>query len=621
MASGIRPQALTTAQAQQLEAAQSLLRAGDADGAQRICMRVVAAAPRAPDAHQLLAICLTETGAVDAAEQSFRLALQLTPDHPLILVNYAASLRRAGRTDEALEALGRAVEVAPGFAKAWIELGLTALSLGQNRRALVSLERAAQLQPDSAIAWQAIGNAQRALGELEAAEAAFRRSTVLMPGNGVAWVNHGVTLRLMGQADRALESFDHAARAGYSAPDLADARTGALLDTGRPDAALELALRVTREFPEFVPGYVTLAHLLWEYGAESAPERSPFSAFRDALLQRPKDHALRQEYARFLLAARETDMALEQIRLLRAQNDQPSLALLEANSLEILGRSDESAALYDRIYSATNDHDASFLNAYTRHLLKAGKWDLAAARALDATRVSPTHQEAWAYLATAWRLLGDPRELWLCDYDQLISMVDVDPPDGFENLTSFLAAVESALLPLHQARREPVQQSLRGGSQTPGRLFGRRDAVIDAASMTLRRSVERWLTTLPSNDQHPFLKYNTRRIHFRGSWSVRLWSSGKHVNHIHPEGWLSSAFYVALPASVRSQSSSDSHAGHIQFGQPPVELGLDLPPRRVIRPRLGGLALFPSYMWHGTVPFVDESPRISIAFDMTPTAS
>lgn len=82
---------------------------------------------------------------------------------------------------------------------------------------------------------------------------------------------------------------------------------------------------------------------------------------------------------------------------------------------------------------------------------------------------------------------------------------------------------------------------------------------------------------------------------------------------------MSSAFYVALPASVVS-AQSDNTAGYIQFGQPLAELNLDLEPRRIIKPELGRLALFPSYMWHGTVPFIDEQPRISIAFDMQPKA-
>ena len=81
---------------------------------------------------------------------------------------------------------------------------------------------------------------------------------------------------------------------------------------------------------------------------------------------------------------------------------------------------------------------------------------------------------------------------------------------------------------------------------------------------------------------------------------------------------MSSAFYVSLPPSVGSSPAGGPQPGHIQFGQPPLELALDLLPRRVLRPAPGTLALFPSYMWHGTVPFEDRQPRLTIAFDMTP---
>jgi hypothetical protein len=38
----------------------------------------------------------------------------------------------------------------------------------------------------------------------------------------------------------------------------------------------------------------------------------------------------------------------------------------------------------------------------------------------------------------------------------------------------------------------------------------------------------------------------------------------------------------------------------------------------VLRPVPGRLALFPSYLWHGTVPFSDAEPRLTVAFDMKP---
>lgn len=80
---------------------------------------------------------------------------------------------------------------------------------------------------------------------------------------------------------------------------------------------------------------------------------------------------------------------------------------------------------------------------------------------------------------------------------------------------------------------------------------------------------------------------------------------------------MSSAFYVALPTTLGDGVAAQQD-GWIQFGQPLEDLGLDLPPRRIIRPQPGCLALFPSYMWHGTVPFTGDDPRLTIAFDMQP---
>jgi tetratricopeptide (TPR) repeat protein len=305
---------------------------------------------------------------------------------------------------------------------------------------------------------------------------------------------------------------------------------------------------------------------------------------------------------------------------LRRRVDHPRLIALQANALEMLGRSEQAAPLYAEACHALGEHDPAFLNAYVRHLLKAGRWTDAVQRAEQALHIEPDNQEALAYLSTAWRLLGDPREFWLCDYERLIALVPVDVPAGYPDLASYLGALARSLNGLHQAAREPVRQSLRHGSQTPGRLFGRADPVIAAARDVLVRAVERWIAALPTDASHPFLRRAQRSVNPTGSWSVKLHRSGSHVNHYHSEGWMSSAYYVALPSSVRAASDAGSTAGHIQFGQPPVELDLGLAPRRTIRPLEGHLALFPSYLWHGTVPFDDPEPRITIAFDMLPRA-
>jgi hypothetical protein len=96
---------------------------------------------------------------------------------------------------------------------------------------------------------------------------------------------------------------------------------------------------------------------------------------------------------------------------------------------------------------------------------------------------------------------------------------------------------------------------------------------------------------------------------------VRLRPNGYHANHVHPRGWLSSAFYVALPDAVEDERT---RAGWLKFGEPGPPTRPALPPEHFVKPEPGLLALFPSYLWHGTVPFGGDEPRLSIAFDVVP---
>lgn len=596
--------------------AQQFMNSGELARALEVSERLAREAPDAPDALQLLAMCRTQTGDFDGAEKAFRKALEQAPDHPLILVNLATMLRRAGRPAEAMRAYRRATDKAGNLPAAWIGLGRTARECGQLEVAESALEHVLKLQPESAAAWHELGRMHRAAEEYEKARDAFAKAIRLSPEKGVYETSLGVCERMLGRPETALACFERAAKKGFASAELEDARIGALLDCGRSEEALQAAESLIDRHPDFVPAYTTMADLLWEYGEAHGRAEDPADLFSHAIGQQTNNRELRRAFAEFLLKARRSEHAIEVIRSLRHDEDGPILMTLEANALENAGRTEESAPLYRKAHGILGDSRADFLDAYTRHLLRAGEWREAEARAQAAVRVAPSDQEAWAYLATAWRLLGDEREFWLCDYDRTITFLEVPPPAGYEGHEDHLQQLLTFLETLHQASREPIQQSLRRGSQTAGRLFGRPQQVIIDTQQALTSAIEGWLARLPDDDEHPFFRRNTGRIRYTGSWSVKLWSSGNHVNHIHPEGWISSAYYIALPPSVAQHETEDDTAGCIQFGQPPSELGLDLPPRRVIHPRVGYLALFPSYMWHGTVPFEDSHSRITIAFDM-----
>ncbi|WP_460713657.1 tetratricopeptide repeat protein [Lysobacter terrae] len=603
-------------QAQQLNALADLLRRGAIAQALPLARQIVLQAPMDAEARQLLALCLAQSGDAGAAEAEFRQALQLSPSHPNALANLATLLRSTGRVEEAAPLWRRATAASPRFLQAWIDLGAAELSLGNNEAAATAFEKAIALQP-SARAWHYLGNAKRAAGDLESAERAFRQAVALDPAAATAWINLGAVLRLLGRAEESLDCYRRAQVLGYSDPGLRDAVIGALTDTGRIEEALTQARDLVAEHPTFAPAQRTLAGLLWEYGPTLHAAEDPAPRFAAAAEANPDDVALQLAYFGFLLESRRADEAVERIEALRRRVDSPQLVRVHADALSRAGQIERAGVLYSQLYAAGERGDA-FLNAWARQLLIAGDWEAARDRAGEVLRSSPWNQQALAYLSTAWRLLGDERELWLCDYERLIQPIELAPPDGFGTLEAFLRDLNAMLDSLHRAVREPIPESLRGGSQTPGQLFGRRDPIIEATGQALQAAVQRWLATLPEDASHPFLQRNRGRSRFSGSWSVKLRSAGHHVNHIH-SGWISSAFYVALPPSVRSQTDV-SCAGHIQFGQPPVDLGLSLEPRSIVRPEPGRLVLFPSYLWHGTVPFEDAEPRVTIAFDMVPAA-
>ena len=94
---------------------------------------------------------------------------------------------------------------------------------------------------------------------------------------------------------------------------------------------------------------------------------------------------------------------------------------------------------------------------------------------------------------------------------------------------------------------------------------------------------------------------------------MQLRPSGFHTNHVHPRGWLSSAYYIALPET----SAAEPNGGWLKFGEPGPRID-GCAAEYSIKPAEGMLVLFPSYMWHGTVPFHDKAARTTIAFDVVP---
>ena len=124
-----------------------------------------------------------------------------------------------------------------------------------------------------------------------------------------------------------------------------------------------------------------------------------------------------------------------------------------------------------------------------------------------------------------------------------------------------------------------------------------------------------YIAAMKEDARHPLYRRRGREMEYSASWSSRLHDCGFHTNHVHPKGWISSCYYVALPDAV---ADAEGKQGWIKFGEPDFDAGL-AGPDPPHDPAAGGpLVLFPSYMWHGTVPFRSQDARTTIAFDVVP---
>jgi hypothetical protein len=249
---------------------------------------------------------------------------------------------------------------------------------------------------------------------------------------------------------------------------------------------------------------------------------------------------------------------------------------------------------------------------HLRHLLRANRLD-AAAKRIDYLVDQPSHAGLWPYAAIVWRLNGDARYGWLENRSGLVGMFDLAdhlPP---------LDALADRLRALHRARAQHLDQSVRGGTQTDGILFANIDPLIESVREVVRSAVADYIAGLPPVDpSHPTLAPRRDKTpRFSGSWSVRLRAGGHHAHHVHPAGWISSALYIDLPGK---RAGEPGEAGWLALGLPERELGIDLPATRLIEPKPGRLVLFPSTMWHGTIPF-DAGERLTIAFDVAHPAA
>ncbi|WOJ92364.1 putative 2OG-Fe(II) oxygenase [Congregibacter variabilis] len=604
---------------QSLQAANQLLRAQRGAESLRLCQQLLQQNPNEPNALQLLGLSQQQIGDVAAAELSFKAALKAAPKLPQPLLAYAAFLRQRGRFAQAKETLESALALAPELVDVWNALARLHYQQELWSEAMSYTLKAVELAPGAAPLWElatAIAQKQHDVPRaLELCRAGLKHS----PKAPRLHYSLAQLLRQDCEFAEAAKAYEQARLLGFEQPDLYRNRAEALLDSGDIGAAVTCANAGVERFPAHALLQQTAAQLSFSSGAK----RDHLEKLRSTARQQPENPALWQTLIELMKRLGEEDDVAETLQDAQRLGCPATLNLQVLGALDLAERGQDVEALGRLQRLCDESPDSSYASHnFAMQLLCCNEAERAESVSANWLSKNPYDQIMLAYRGTALQLLGDDRESWLMDYDRMVLPIEVPAPPEFASREEYFAELARILEGLHHSNAQPIEQSVRGGTQTNGFLFRLKEPLLLGLEHQLQLAIAGALQNMPTDADHPFWGRNTRPskatdLRMAGAWSVRLSDQGFHANHIHPEGWVSSALYISLPDEVQQGQGTE---GHIQFGRPMKELGLDLEPRRIVKPVVGTLVLFPSYMWHGTLPFHSDQPRITVAFDLLPGA-
>jgi tetratricopeptide (TPR) repeat protein len=609
---------------QSMHRASALLKAGDFARGRAVLEEVLRTAPRFVEAHRLLAGALQELGDDAGAERALRDAVAIAPSWAPAQLALGELLLRLERPAEAETALRAALSADGRNLRAALALARLLNGAARPREALeVCMSFAQAAQPDLKLLTQQAA-ACTALGLHDQAIALYRRILEAVPGHPVAEFNLAVAFEAAGRDREAESAARSAIGKGADMPEAQLLHGRSLMGLGRFDEAEAALRRALAQQPTLVSAHRNLAQSIWMRTGDVAAAGEHLDA---TLRLHPDADALYIAKANLLEGAGDVRSAHA---LLASRTHRPSAGLellLSASAIALLCEPDDALALARRA-QAIAPRDASAWVALVHALLATGDPAQAERIATGLLVDSPDDQGLIAVQTTAWRLLEDPRYRDCCDYPAMARGWTLDTPRGWSDLPSYLRDLAASLHALHGLRAHPLHQSLRGGSQsTQKNLLDTDDPAIRAFAEAIDGPIRRHMQALGHGDD-PLRRRNVGEYRIRGIWSVRLRGQGYHVNHVHPQGWLSSACYIELPEGLgRDDRNADAastdignKAGWLKLGEPGMPTRPPLVPESFIRPEPGLLALFPSYFWHGTVPFAGDDTRLTIAFDLVPAA-
>jgi uncharacterized protein (TIGR02466 family) len=512
-------------------------------------------------------IHLHQSGQFALAENQAKILLEHFPQE-LILHNILGVSQEAQKKfKEAAESYRNALKIQPKFAEMQFNLGSALYQLGDSQGAIQHYQKAIQIKPDLVVAYFNLGIAYQNELEFDKALSAYQKAIELQPGFYEAYGNKGAVYLLQGDFDQAILFFqkslniqDHA-RGHFNLGN-------AYRNQGHLEKAIQSYLRAIEMSPNDAEVCSVLGDALWHQG--KVPEANQY--LRQAVVLDPENPIANYNLATFLHDNKKFHEAY---------------AFYKASQLKDW----EERALYC-LYK-TKQFDI-FENELNSAILKKNTSPLLATLS--------THFAKNFNKVDRYNFCPDP--LHFVFHGQVEALKN--PQDDL--LKSLLHDINETEI------SERKQSRLVNGVQSSGNLFKRKESSFKRLAQEISLLIKKYYERFKDED-FMFIKAFPKNIEFSSSWFVKMQSGGHLSSHIHEEGWISGAVYLAIPQQKKHPDEGGIELSVDGDDYPRMHENFE---KKLYLPQVGDVVFFPSSVFHRTIPFSSDEERICIAFDLKP---
>lgn len=540
------------------------------------------------------------------------------------LSQLAFQLSQEGRHDQAMDLLKRANQSEPTNPYLAVNLGFCAMAAGQATEALAAFERAEALfssdQRHSLPVLDRLSQGYLLCGQAERAQQFLDAYAPLSPAAEDPIIALHASVRVaLGEAEQALLLF--ARLQGSEARDQLSAPLSSLLiRQGRLGDAEHVLVQS--------PGTSTRADLITNL-AILASEHGKVSRARGFYLQalelEPHSFVPAFNLARFYFLQGDSDRAQHVITRALAVVPQAKEGYQLLEQIES-GRGDFDAALsVIARWQQLDPNDLSAQLAECRILATTGQHDRLTSLLPALLSRCPGHPDLLALLSALPRELRARQGLT----DAQISCFEPDRQVHVHPgvLSQALCqSLESLILQDPTLHAERPHKPSRQGAQTHELFADPLNPPLQELAEVITPHLETLVRSFTPEQRHAFAyPASSQSLRFSG-WGVVLQSGGYQAPHAHPESLFSGVVYLRVPSCEMAPSDQLHQPGSICFYGDGVQAASGAAVSAQAHqsatfsftPTSGDLILFPSFLWHGTVPFMANDERICLAFNLLP---